>query len=195
MIEDNKIIAGCRKNKHKHQMALFDKYSGMLKGVCLRYVNNDFDADDLLQEGFIKILENISKYQETGSFTAWMKRIMVNHALNFCKKKSKQKFSEWNDSYSDELQEENTLVENKMENRILEADLAPTDIIKIIQELPDGYRMVLNLYVIDGYSHKEIAKKLNISVNTSKSQLSRARKMMIEKTELLLKKHKVEYEN
>lgn len=176
-------------------MALFDKYSGMLRGVCLRYVNNDFDADDLLQEGFIKILDNISKYQDTGSFTAWMKRIMVNHAINFCKKKNKQKFSEWNDSYSDDLVENDVDNSNKLENRILETNLDPSDIIKIIQELPDGYRMVLNLYVVDGYSHKEIAEKLNISVNTSKSQLSRARKMMVDKTELLLAKHKVEYEN
>ncbi len=194
MLDDSKIIAGCKKNKHKYQMTLFDKYSGMLRGVCLRYVNNDFDADDLLQEGFIKILENISKYEDKGSLKAWMKRIMINHALNFVKKQNKQKFSEWKESYSNEFLEEEESFDSKLESKILGANIDPSEILKIIQKLPEGYKMVLNLYAIDGYSHKEIAQELNISVNTSKSQLSRARKKMIEKTESLLKEIKVNYE-
>lgn len=184
MIDDSNIIAGCKKNKHKFQMALFDKYAPMLKGVCLRYAANSADADDLLQEGFIKILDNIPKYTETGSFKAWMKRIMVNNAINYCRKKSKLKFDEINDNLlSDEIDEDQS---TDLEARIIEANINPQEIIEIIHKMPEGYRMVLNLYVIDGYTHNEISQKLGISVNTSKSQLSRARKALIKKTEEIL---------
>lgn len=169
-------------------MALFDKYSAMLRGVCMRYVKNDFDADDLLQEGFIKILKNITSYKSTGSFNAWMKRIMINQAINFYKKNNKQKLFELNEAYTEEIIDNES--SNKIENRILDAGLDSYDILQIIKDLPEGYRMVLNLYAIDAYSHKEIAEKLNISINTSKSQLSRARKLVMVKTEVLLEKHK-----
>jgi RNA polymerase sigma-70 factor (ECF subfamily) len=193
MFDDSTIIKGCKKNRHKYQMALFDKYSPVLKGVCLRYAGNEFDADDLLQEGFIKILQNISNFKETGSFIGWMKRIMVNHSLNYCKKKNRQKTSEWNDNITDFADdEENT--SKSIESRILDANLTPEEIIQIIQELPVGYRMVLNLYVIDGFKHAEIAEKLGISINTSKSQLSRARKFLIEKTEILISQNATQYE-
>ncbi|MDD3741705.1 MAG: RNA polymerase sigma factor, partial [Bacteroidales bacterium] len=98
MKNDNDIIKGCCNNKHKYQMALFDKYAPMLRGVCLRYVRNEADADDLLQEGFIKILDNIRNYVETGSFKAWMKRIMVNQAINFLKKKKQHDFYQLNEN-------------------------------------------------------------------------------------------------
>ena len=174
-------------------MALFDKHSPALRGVCLRYAGNEFDADDLLQEGFIKILQNISKFKETGSFIGWMKRIMVNHSLNYCKKKNRQKTSEWNDNITDFAdEEENT--SKSIESRILDANLTPEEIIQMIQELPVGYRMVLNLYVIDGFKHAEIAEKLGISINTSKSQLSRARQFLIEKTDLLILQNATQYE-
>jgi RNA polymerase sigma-70 factor (ECF subfamily) len=176
-------------------MALFDNYAPMLRGVCRRYVSSDFDADDLLQEGFIKILKNISNYQETGSFKAWMKRIMINTALNFCKQQNSKRIAEWNDSYGNEIiEEDDNENSDNLESRILEANLKAEQILAIMEELPIGYKMVLNLYVIDGFSHKEIAEQLNISVNTSKSQLSRARKSMIEKTEQFLAKHKLSYE-
>ena len=184
MIDDSKIIAGCKKNKHKFQMALFDKYVPMLRAVCLRYATNTADADDLLQEGFIKILDNISKYTEKGSFTAWIKKIVVNNAINYYRKQTKYRFDEINEnlhSFDDDEQSD-----NKIETRILDANIDPEQIIEIFRDLPDGYRMVLNLYVIDGYSHNEIAEKLGISVSTSKSQLSRARKTLIKKTEIII---------
>ncbi|MDD2387525.1 MAG: RNA polymerase sigma factor [Bacteroidales bacterium] len=184
MIDDSKIIAGCKKNKHKFQMALFDKYAPMLRAVCLRYATNTADADDLLQEGFIKILDNISKYTEKGSFTAWIKKIVVNNAINYYRKQTKYRFDEINEnlhSFDDDEQSD-----NKIETRILDANIDPEQIIEIFRDLPDGYRMVLNLYVIDGYSHNEIAEKLGISVSTSKSQLSRARKTLIKKTEIII---------
>ncbi len=195
MIDDSKIIEGCRSNRHKYQMALYDKYAPMLRGICLRYVKNGADADDLLQEGFIKILKNISNYVETGSFKAWLKRIMINQAINFCKQKKLLKYTDLCENFDFDTEDANDDYDNrKVENRIIEANLSPQQILSLINELPDGYRMVINLYVIDGFSHKEIAEQLNISVNTSKSQLSRARKTLLDKTNELIIKNKVSYE-
>ncbi len=195
MIEDSKIIEGCRNNRHKFQMALFDKYAPMLRGVCLRYVNNGSDADDLLQEGFIKILKNIEGYVETGSFKAWMKRIMVNQAINYCKQKKLLKYTDLDENSDFDMEDADEDYDNrKVENRIIEANLNPQQILSMISELPEGYRMVLNLYVIDGFTHKEIAEQLNISINTSKSQLSRARKTLLDRTNELIKKNTVSYE-
>lgn len=174
-------------------MALFDKYAPMLRGVCLRYVRNDADADDLLQEGFIKILDNIKNYVETGSLKAWMKRIMVNQALNFLKKKKQLDFCQLNEN-EDFDEDEQDYNQDKTENKLIEANIGPGEILKLIKSLPDGYQMVLNLYVIDGFSHKEIAGQLNISVGTSKSQLSRARKTLLEKANELILKNTISYE-
>jgi RNA polymerase sigma factor (sigma-70 family) len=191
--DDSKIIEGCKNNRHKFQMALFDKYAPMLRGVCLRYAKNYADADDLLQEGFIKILQNIGNFVETGSFKAWMKRIMVNQAINFCNKKKQIVFAELtgNENFEDDDDGDDN---RKTENRLMNASIGPDQILKLIGELPEGYRMVLNLYVIDGFSHKEIADQLNISVNTSKSQLSRARKTLMDKANELILKKSVSYE-
>jgi RNA polymerase sigma-70 factor (ECF subfamily) len=193
MYDDSKIIEGCKNNRHKFQMALFDKYAPMLRGVCLRYAKNTADADDLLQEGFIKILQNIGNFVETGSFKAWMKRIMVNQAINFLNKKKQIVFAELtgNENFEDEDDGDDN---RKTENRLMNASIGPEQILKLIGELPEGYRMVLNLYVIDGFSHKEIADQLNISVNTSKSQLSRARKTLMDKANELILKKTVSYE-
>jgi RNA polymerase sigma-70 factor (ECF subfamily) len=193
MYDDSKIIEGCKNNRHKFQMALFDKYAPMLRGVCLRYAKNTADADDLLQEGFIKILQNIGNFVETGSFKAWMKRIMVNQAINFLNKKKQIVFAELtgNENFEDEDDGDDN---RKTENRLMNASIGPDQILQLIGELPEGYRMVLNLYVIDGFSHKEIADKLNISVNTSKSQLSRARKTLMDKANELILKKSVSYE-
>ncbi|MDD3860843.1 MAG: RNA polymerase sigma factor [Bacteroidales bacterium] len=193
MKNDNDIIKGCCNNKHKYQMALFDKYAPMLRGVCLRYVRNDADADDLLQEGFIKILQNIKNYVETGSFKAWMKRIMVNQAINFLKKKKQHDFYQLNENVDFE-EDDQDYNQDKTENRLIEANIGPEEILKLIKNLPEGYQMVLNMYVIDGFSHKEIAEQLNISIGTSKSQLSRARKTLLDKANELILKNTNSYE-
>ncbi len=193
MIDDSKIIEGCRKNSHKFQMALFDKYAPMLRGVCMRYTKNEADADDLLQEGFIKILQNIRNYVETGSFKAWMKRIMVNQAINFLKKKKQHDFYQLNENVDFE-EDDQDYNQDKTENRLIEANIGPEEILKLIKNLPEGYQMVLNMYVIDGFSHKEIAEQLNISIGTSKSQLSRARKTLLDKANELILKNTNSYE-
>jgi len=174
-------------------MALFDKYAPMMRGVCLRYVRNDADADDLLQEGFIKILDNIRNYVETGSFKAWIKRIMVNQAINFLKKKNQHEFYQLNENV-DFDEKEQDYNQDKTENRLIDANIGPDEILKLIKDLPEGYQMVLNMYVIDGFSHKEIAEQLNISIGTSKSQLSRARKTLLDKANGLILKNTNSYE-
>ena len=190
--DDSNIIEGCRKNKHRYQMALYDKYAAMLRAVCLRYVKNDADADDLLQEGFIKILQNVGNYVETGSFKAWMKRIMVNQAINFLKKKKQIEFTDLtgNEDYNDD----ESYNPEKTENKLIDGNIGPDKILELMKKLPEGYRMVLNLYVIDGFSHKEIADQLGISINTSKSQLSRARKALLDMANELLTQNKLSYE-
>jgi RNA polymerase sigma factor (sigma-70 family) len=190
--DDSNIIEGCRKNKHRYQMALYDKYAPMLRAVCLRYVKIDADADDLLQEGFIKILQNVGNYVETGSFKAWMKRIMVNQAINFLKKKKQIEFTDLtgNEDYNDD----ESYNPEKTENKLIDGNIGPDKIIELMKQLPEGYRMVLNLYVIDGFSHKEIAEQLGISINTSKSQLSRARKTLLDMANELLTQNKLNYE-
>jgi RNA polymerase sigma-70 factor (ECF subfamily) len=190
--DDNNIIEGCRKNKHRYQMALYDKYAPMLRAVCLRYVKNYADADDLLQEGFIKILQNVGNYVETGSFKAWMKRIMVNQAINFLKKKKQIEFTDL--TGNEDFDDDESYNPEKTENKLIDGNMGPEKILELMKQLPEGYRMVLNLYVIDGFSHKEIADQLGISINTSKSQLSRARKALLDMANELLTQNKLSYE-
>lgn len=139
--------------------------------VCLRYSNNSDDAQDLLQEGFIKVYRNLHRFRAEGSFEGWIRRVFVNSSIEHFRKKSVQaaKVTE---------KEESTI-----ENDDISAldSLAEKDIIKLIQELSPGYRTVFNLYVVEGYSHKEIAELLGISEGTSKSQLARARGILQKK--------------
>jgi len=151
------------------QQELYDRFAGKMYAVCLRYAGNAEDAQDLLQEGFIKVYRNLSKFRAEGSFEGWIRRVFVNT--------SREHFRKKNYLYS---------ISEKEENVIEDADitaldnLAEKDIIKLIQELSPGYRTVFNMYVIEGYSHKEIATMLDIEESTSRSQYTRARQMLEE---------------
>ena len=162
--DDKSLIEGCMKGKSLAQEKLFKKYYGLMLAVCLRYANDKSDAHDILQEGFIKIFSKINLFKFQGSFKGWMKRIMVNTAIDRYRKKT-------NEPYPVEINENLSLVESEDVISKLNSD----DLLMLITKLPVGYRTVFNMYVIEGYSHKDIAKELNISENTSKSQLSRAR--------------------
>lgn len=163
------IINGCRNGERKMQELLYSRYSGKMYSVCLRYSGNNDDAQDLLQEGFIKIFKNLDKYRGDGSFEGWIRRIFVNTSIELYRKKSVlQKV----------IDPADVIVEDKDWN-ILD-DLAEKDIIKMIQDLSPGYKLVFNMHVIEGYSHKEIAEILGINEGTSKSQLARA-KMVLKK--------------
>lgn len=164
------LIEKCKQQSPKAQEALYKQYSGVLFGICLKYSPNRAEAEDNLQDAFITIFKRIEQYQGKGSFEGWIKRITVNTALQ--KYRKKKVFD-----ISNEQQIEDAEVEVKQNN-------IPLDfLLRIIQELPDRYRLVFNLYVLDGYSHKEIAEMLGISDGTSKSNLARSRMILKKKVE------------
>lgn len=172
MIIDESIIKGCIAGKRSAQNALYRKFSAMMLSVCMRYAQNRDEAEDILQEAFIKIFQNIATFRGEGSFEGWMKRIMINHALNHYRKNKKIPFHQ----DIDEINEQEIL--NKEEVSGHHEPVSAEILLSLIQLLPQGYRMVFNLYVFEEYSHKEIANELNISENTSKTQLLKARRML-----------------
>ncbi|MFH2142814.1 MAG: sigma-70 family RNA polymerase sigma factor [Bacteroidota bacterium] len=180
MLSEIEIINGCKKNKKAAQIALYEKYSPVLRTICNRYAKDNEEAEDLLHDGIIKILSNIKKYNEKGSFEGWLKRVTVNNAITYYHKNIKRRhqlnFEEAGVHFIDE--DENDCSDDDFRNCITNAELSKDEMIRVISGLPDGFRMVFNLYVFENYSHKEIGAELKISVNTSKSQLSRARKLL-----------------
>ncbi|MFK8009906.1 MAG: RNA polymerase sigma factor [Saprospiraceae bacterium] len=171
------LISNCQKGDKKSQYLLVKKYSGLLLTVCRRYARDEGMAKDALQETFISIFSNIKKYKATGSFEGWMRRIAVNSSLKPMERKG----------YSHELATDEFGDTSSQEPEVF-FQLREEEIIKHIQSLPEGYRTVLNLYAIEGYSHKEIGEMLNISVSTSRSQLLRARNILRQKVSDIPKK-------
>lgn len=170
----NKIIKGCKKNKSKAQKKLYEHFSKKMFGICLQYSKDYTEAEDLLQDGFIKVFTKITQYNFNGSFEGWIRRIMVNTALE---RYRKQKLLYVNA----EIQDYNY----KLDYDDILSEISSNDLIKLIQTLSPQYRIVFNLYAIEGFSHKEIGEKLKISVGTSKSNLSRARILLQEKIKIL----------
>lgn len=159
------LVKKCIEGDNRAQKKLFDLFAPKLFGVCLRYMK-DYDlAQDTLQDGFVKIFTKLSDYNGKGSFEGWMRRIMVNTCLDQLRKDQKLKVNTPIDDVS-------FLVKD---NHWIEEELTAKDLLKLVESLPDGYRVVFNMFAIEGYSHKEIAEQLNISENTSKSQFSRAK--------------------
>jgi len=158
----NELIRNCQKNDRKAQEQLYRLFVNKLFTVCLKYSRNYEEAQDNLQEGFIIIFNKINQFNFKGSFEGWAKRVIINHTLQQYRQVS---FLEvLNENIPDEI-------EIEIENESVSMDF----LMKIIQELPDRYRLVFNLYVLDGYTHKEIATMLDINEGTSKSNLARAR--------------------
>lgn len=162
--EENDLIDGCRRGDNHAQQRVFDLYSSRMYGICRRYVKNSMLAEDVLVMAFTKVFERIGQFKGDGSFEGWIRRITVNEALTSLRK-TRVMMVETDLEYADREPDYNAIADH------LEAE----DLLKMIEKLPPGYRIVFNLYAIDGYSHKEIADHLGISENTSKSQLSRAR--------------------
>jgi RNA polymerase sigma-70 factor (ECF subfamily) len=164
--EIKKIINGCLNGNRRDQELLYRRHAAKLYAICLQYSGNDDEARDILQDGFIKIFENLVHYKHEGSFEGWMRRITVNTAL--------EKFRSRHNLYRvddiDQIPEPDADPDNQDY-----AGLDAEDLLNIIRELPPKYRMVFNLFAIEGYSHNEISKMVNISEGTSKSNLSRAR--------------------
>ncbi len=177
MLTDRDFIERCLKNDPKAQEQLYKHFSPKMFGVCLRFAKNQTEAEDILQEGFIKIYTCLKDYRNEGSFEGWLRKTFVNTAINFYRKNLKNNL----DINIQEVEIANT-------NELSAIDkLSIEELLNIIRELPDGYRIVFNLNVIEGYTHKEIGEMLDISENTSKSQLSRAKQALQKKLNNLTK--------
>jgi RNA polymerase sigma-70 factor (ECF subfamily) len=164
------LIDKCKKNDTQAQSQLYKLFSSKLFALCLKYSRNHAEAQDNLQDSFVTIFKKISQYNNKGSFEGWMKRVTINTALQ--RYRDKGVF--------------NIVNEEKIEDVTVDAendDLSIDYLLSIIQELPDRYRLVFNLYVLDGYSHKDVSAMLNITTGTSKSNLARARLLLKEKIE------------
>jgi RNA polymerase sigma-70 factor (ECF subfamily) len=178
MVNDPEIIKGCARHERKAQQMLYDKYSRFLLGVCMRYATDRSEAEDILQDSFLKIFFSIGDFSGTGSFAGWMRKVAVNTAITHYHKNLKHR-------YHIEIEE---YVSVEAGTSSFEEDLFTSDeLYKVMNDLPAGYRMVFNLYAVEGYKHKEIAEMLGIDTNTSKSQYSRAKAVLRDKLDKLRK--------
>jgi len=171
MYSDKELIELCLANNPKAQEYLYKRFSRRMYGVCLRFARNTLEADDILQEGFIKVFTFLKDFRHDGALEGWIRRTIINTAINYYHGRQ----NDWN-----ETSIENALSYSSSAENILDS-ISTHELLKLIQGLPEGYRMVFNLFVIEGYSHQEIGEMLNISENTSKSQLSRARASLQQK--------------
>jgi len=162
--KEEDLIKGCLKRDGSAQKRLYDIYSSKMYGLCYRYVKDSMEAEDILVTAFMKVFDKIEQFKSEGSFEGWIRRIVVNEALTHLRR-NRSMYLETELEQADREPDYNNLGDH------LEAE----DLLNMIEELPAGYRIVFNMYAIDGYSHKEIADQLGINENTSKSQLSRAR--------------------
>jgi RNA polymerase sigma-70 factor (ECF subfamily) len=173
---DNKIpelenlIAGCKRKDTLARKKLYELYAPTMLGICIRYVNEKETAQDVLQEGFIKVYTKIGNYSGSGSFEAWMKTIFITTALEYLRKTKRWRLNVNIDDYKE------TVTDNF--DASMSAKLSADEIRRCINDLPLGFRTVFNLYAIEGYSHAEIAQLLGIKEVSSRSQLARARQLL-----------------
>jgi len=164
-LSEKDLLDGCLNHKSSYQKALYERYKVQLFRVCLRYAKDKMEAEDMLQDGFIKIFADLHQYRGQGALGGWLRKVVVNVALQHIRKHKKFQHNIELDYISNEYQTD----------EVANANLNAQALTNLIQKLPVGYRTVFNLFVIEGYSHKEIAALLDISENTSKSQLSKAK--------------------
>lgn len=173
-LKEEDLINKCIANDPESQKELYQMFSDKMYAVCYRYATDADHAKDLLQDGFIRVFKNLKKYEYKGSFEGWVRRIFVNCSIENYRKNQKGKFFE----------EITPKTEKHVDPEVLQ-DLSMQELLNLINALPMGYKTVFNLYVIDGYSHKEIAEELDITESTSKTQLRKARLALMEKIENL----------
>jgi RNA polymerase sigma factor (sigma-70 family) len=173
-LTEQELIRKCIKKDANSQRILFEQYAGILMTICLRYSANQQEAEDMLQEAFTRVFLYIHQYQFKGSLDGWIKRITVNAALKLLQKKT-IRFSALGEDQEDVQSVDTGALSN----------LSEAELLKLISHLPEGYRVVFNLYVLEGYSHEEIAGMLHIKAATSRSQLSKARNILKEQIKSL----------
>ncbi|MDD3859195.1 MAG: RNA polymerase sigma factor [Bacteroidales bacterium] len=176
MTDNEKLIKQCQKKSSKAFDELYRNYSALVYGICLRYTKDRPEAEDLMQECFIKLLNKIGDYEFKGSFEGWLRRLTVNNAINYIRSKRNNNLSEDVSNYE--------IHNGDLDNDII-SEMSAHEIISVINKLPDGYRMVFNLHVIEGYKHTEIAELLDISDITCRTQYKKAREALM----ILLKKN------
>lgn len=167
---DQTLIDGCKKQDRHAQRFLYEHFAGRMLAVCNRYIKDRMEAEDVLVVTFTKVFDRINQYKGDGSFEGWIRRIAVNESLTWLRKNK-----------SMYLETDIEAAEREPDYDRMSNELEAEDLRKLIATLPTGYRIVFNLYAVDGYSHQEIADQLGISENTSKSQLSRARALLQKK--------------
>ena len=172
-MDEESLIAGCIKGNQMAQKALFDSFSPKFFALCLRYMRSTDDAEDVLQEGMVKIFTKLPEYKGKGSFEGWMRRIIVNTCLDQIRKNQKLKLDVSIDKEEYKLSMNANILENMSANELIEE----------IKKMPPGYRVVFNMFAVEGYSHQEIAEKLGVKESTSKSQYLRARAYLKERIE------------
>lgn len=169
MEEDKLLVEECMRNNRASQKQLYDRFAEVMLGICYRYTKSLADAEDVLQEGFIRAFNNLHQYKGEGELGAWLRRIMVTTALNYLKRNAR---------YQYDLVFENTAL-HPVSNDNPEVKLNTKELAALIQQLPTGYQTIFNLHAVEGYSHVEIGELLGISDGTSRSQYARARALLI----------------
>lgn len=171
-IEDNLLIEGCLKDDRRSQELLYRKYARKMFHVCLSYTGDKDEAKDILQESFVKVFRNLENFRDTGPLEGWIRRIVSNTAIDFYRSNQRM-------GYSISVEEARDIPVNETNDTGIK--LEAEEVFQAVRELPEGARLVFQLFAVEGYSHKEIAGKLDISESTSKSQYQRARSLLIEK--------------
>jgi RNA polymerase sigma-70 factor (ECF subfamily) len=182
ILTEDQLVRGCVLKNEAAQKAVFDLYAGKMLGVCMRYARNNADAEDMLQDAFIKVFDKIKQFKGEGSFEGWIRKIVVNTAL---KKYTLIRYDK------EIIGHEGVDAEHFFSTeQVAYSHLSEKELLQLINKLPDGYRFVFNMYVIEGYSHDEIATMLGIQSGTSRSQLAKAR-MLLQKQILQIQKQAV----
>jgi len=174
--EVRKLVKQCIKEDRKSQKLLYEHFYGKMVGVCMRYATDYSEAQDILHEGFIKVFAKLKSFKNEGSFEGWIRRIIVNSAIDYVRAKKKLTFDSEEKSIIDNIKDEDEVLIEAENLSKIKAEL----IIELIQKLSPAYKTVFNLYVMEGYSHKQVAEELGISEGTSKSNLAKAKQKLRE---------------
>lgn len=184
MYSDQDILEGCKRKERFFQELLYKRYASKMFGICLRYAHDQAVAHDIFQEGFIKVFQNLHTFKGDSALGSWMYRVFMTTSINYIQRTLKNKFEV---SINEQLQ----VIDDKLsdeESAHWMHHLTPEEALAMVQDLPEKYRLIINMYAIDQLSHSEIAKALNISEATSRSQLSRARKMLNDQLKIKMEK-------
>jgi RNA polymerase sigma-70 factor (ECF subfamily) len=170
MTDERQLVRNCLKGRPDAQKELYDRFAGLMLGICYRYTKSLTDAEDVLQDGFVKVFRHLHTYKFEGELGAWIRRIMVTTALNFLKKHSR---------YRTDLSFDNNDALHPVIESDAEVKMTAREVAELVRQLPTGYQTIFNLHAVEGFSHVEIGQMLGISDGTSRSQYARARQLLM----------------